>query len=558
MLKGFNDLETLFPYLVKEWHPTKNGNLKPSDVVARSGKKYWWQCKQGHEWFMSPLDRINGSNCSVCSSERKISVPEKTVLLYIKKNYNGEILSNYRSNEIQNKEIDIYLPKINIGIEYDGLYYHKNIDRDKAKDRIVNELGISLFHIAETINKNLIRDNYIYYKVGNDKNLEWAINVLLNKIFNTNIKYDINISRDRADIYNLIEYYEKEQSILNNYPELAKEWHPTKNGKLKPEFVSYGSDKKVWWICDKGHEWEAVISSRVSGVGCPYCSGNKVIKGENDLLTLYPSIAKEWHPTKNGDLKPEDFSIKSNKKIWWFGKCGHEWETSIYSRIIGNNCPYCGSQKLLVGFNDLKTKNPELAKEWHPTKNGKLMPEDVINGSHKKVWWLGKCGHEWQAAIGDRIRNGIGCPYCSNNKLLIGFNDLKTKNPELVKEWHPTKNRDLKPENFFPNSHKKVWWICDKGHEYESYIIDRNNGNGCPICASKLIIKGINDLETLNPNLARYWDKDKNKEKPSEFSIKSGKRVWWTCPDCKASWNGRIADVSKKKYICPNCGKKGK
>ena len=201
---------------------------------------------------------------------------------------------------------------------------------------------------------------------------------------------------------------------------------------------------------------------------------------------------------------------------------------------------------------------PLILKEWDFDKNIGFDPSSLSSNTHDKMWWKCKKGHSWTASVSNRTRLNRGCPYCSNNKLLIGFNDLKTKNPELVKEWHPTKNRDLKPENFFPNSHKKVWWICDKGHEYESYIIDRNNGNGCPICASKLIIKGINDLETLNPNLARYWDKDKNKEKPSEFSIKSGKRVWWTCPDCKASWNGRIADVSKKKYICPNCGKKGK
>lgn len=557
VLKGYNDLETVFPNFLKEWNYEKNTVL-PSQIIARSGKKYWWICELGHEWQTSPLDRTYGRGCPICSSERKVSIGEKTILYYIMKNYNGKIIPNYRSELINNKELDIYLPELKIGIEYDGVYFHKNRTRDLLKDNICNDKGIKVFHVAECHDKNEIKGNYIYFNVNRENNFEWALKELLNIIFFKNNEYDVNISRDRTSIYNLLDYSIKEQSLAKNYPELAKEWHPAKNGKLKPELVSYGSDKKVWWRCDKGHEWEAVISSRVSGVGCPFCSGNRVIKGENDLLTLYPLIAAEWHPTKNGDLKPNEVAIKSNKKVWWLAKCGHEWETLIISRISGNNCPYCGNQKLLKGFNDFKTKNPELAKEWHPTKNGNLKPEDVISGSHKKVWWLAKCSHEWEAAIGDRTIGGNGCPFCSNNKLLVGFNDLKTKNPELVKEWHPTKNGIIKPENFFPNSHEKVWWICPKGHEYESYIIHRNNGTGCPICSCKIIIKGINDLETLNPNLAKYWDYKRNKEKPSEVSIKSGKRVWWLCSKCKSSWNGRIADVAKKKNICSACANRKK
>ena len=341
---------------------------------------------------------------------------------------------------------------------------------------------------------------------------------------------------------------------MEKYPEIAREWNYDKNGKLKPEFVSCGSTKKVWWKCSKcDNEWEAAIYSRVAGSGCPFCSGNRVRKGENDLLSLYPLIAAEWHPTKNGDLTPDKVAIKSNKKVWWLAKCGHEWETSIILRIGGNNCPYCGNQKLLKGFNDLKTKNPKIAKEWHPTKNGALKPENVINGSHEKVWWLGKCGHEWKAVIGDRTNGGNSCPFCANNKLLVGFNDLKTKNPELVKEWHTIKNGKLKPEDFFPNSHVKVWWICPNGHEYEAYIIHRNNGTGCPVCKGKLIIKGINDLETINPTLAKYWDIKKNIIKPFEIGVGSGKKYWWKCPQCGNQWYGRVVDVAKKKYICSKC-----
>ena len=108
------------------------------------------------------------------------------------------------------------------------------------------------------------------------------------------------------------------KKYLSSYPELVKEWHPTKNGDLKPDNFTHGSDKKVWWKCSKGedHEWQASISKRsIYRRGCPVCSGLKASNSIN-LLVLYPKVASEWHPTKNGDLKPETFRPYSNKKVW--------------------------------------------------------------------------------------------------------------------------------------------------------------------------------------------------------------------------------------------------
>ena len=97
------------------------------------------------------------------------------------------------------------------------------------------------------------------------------------------------------------------KKFLSEYPEIASEWHPTKNGELKPDKVTYGSNKKVWWLCPKDHSYDAIISDRTrkNPRGCPQCSGRRVSEG-NDLLSLFPKIADEWHPTKNGDLKPDE------------------------------------------------------------------------------------------------------------------------------------------------------------------------------------------------------------------------------------------------------------
>ena len=136
----------------------------------------------------------------------------------------------------------------------------------------------------------------------------------------------------------------------------------------------------------------------------------------------------------------------------------------------------------LIGFNDLETTNPELAQQWHPTKNGEASPYDVSDGSSVKAWWLCNKGHEWQAATCHRTRNHSGCPYCSGRYAIKDENDLATLYPDLVKEWNYEKNGNLRPEQFAAYSSKKVWWKCKKGHEWQARIADRNKGRGCPIC----------------------------------------------------------------------------
>ena len=215
---------------------------------------------------------------------------------------------------------------------------------------------------------------------------------------------------------------------------LISEWNKEKNTDIDINLITSGSGKKVWWKCEKGHEWEARISHRTNmKCNCPYCSGARVLAGFNDLQTKYPELAEEWHPTKNGNLKPTDITCGSSKKVWWLGKCGHEWDAVVSSRSKGHGCPYCNNLRALSGFNDLETINPNLAKEWDYNKNGDLKPSDVLPGSHKEVWWICKRNHSWKKSVKERT-GGNNCPYCSNQRILAGYNDLATTNPELAKE----------------------------------------------------------------------------------------------------------------------------
>ena len=125
-----------------------------------------------------------------------------------------------------------------------------------------------------------------------------------------------------------------------------------------------------------------------------------------------------------------------------------------------------------------------MAKEWNYERNDGLTPMDVMPNSVKKVWWMCSQGHEWQASIDHRSR-GNGCPYCSGQKVLKGYNDLQTVNPALANEWNYEKNDGLTPMDVLPNSNKKVWWKCSKGHEWQAIIVNRNKGRCCPQCAKE-------------------------------------------------------------------------
>jgi len=124
-------------------------------------------------------------------------------------------------------------------------------------------------------------------------------------------------------------------SLATTNPELAIEWHPTKNGELTAYDVSIGSSKKVWWQCkkNKDHEWQSVIKNRKRGDGCTICSNHKVIES-NSLAALFPEIVKQWHPTKNSPLSPEQVTPGSNKKVWWTNNNGHDWQEKIYQRVM--------------------------------------------------------------------------------------------------------------------------------------------------------------------------------------------------------------------------------
>ena len=344
--------------------------------------------------------------------------------------------------------------------------------------------------------------------------------------------------------------------LATKYPELVKQWHPTKN-IINPTEIMPGTSKKVWWICSHGHEYEQSINARVLHPNsCPICSGQRVAIGINDLHSKYPDVAKEWFQENNGNITQTSITWGSNKKFWWkCSKCGYKWQARVSDRTIGHNgCPACANKALYRGDNDLTTRFPEIAKEWHPTKNRDLTPSDVISGSGKKVWWICSKGHEYQQSVLQKTNIGQGCPICANQKILAGYNDLATTHPVIAKEWHPIKNGNLLPINVTAGSPKKIWWVCSKGHEYQQSLEKRTKrGFSCPYCSGHKAWKGFNDFETIYPNIAKEWHPTKNGSlRPSDVTFGSGKMVWWKCP-IGHEYQASIHDRGSGQTNCPIC-----
>ena len=327
--------------------------------------------------------------------------------------------------------------------------------------------------------------------------------------------------------------------LASQFPEISKQakgWDPKK--------VGAGSNQKLTWECQVGHQYLASPSSRTGkkNSGCPICSNRSLLPGFNDLSTTHPQIAKEasgWNPSQY-------FAGSPTKKMWECAK-GHLFQASIVNRTSHESgCPVCDGKSVLTGFNDLATKFPIIALEaegWDPSI--------VSAGTHQKKNWKCKKGHIYEASIAHRTsRDSRGCSVCAGKQILKGFNDLASKFPAIASEadgWDPnlvTSGVDT-----------KMNWKCPLGHQYSASVGSRTNlKTGCPICANMQLLSGFNDLLTKFPLIAEEafgWN-------PTEVLSGSKIKMNWKCSKghiYKAAVSRRT--TSSSATGCPKCGKYG-
>lgn len=418
----------LYPSIVLDWDYEKNNHLSPKHFSPGSEMSVYWKCQKNdeHRWKGKINDRVKSRGCPFCTG-RRVCIDNSLATLF---------------------------PHLAAQWDYD------------------NNGGLTPSQVTAGSSRE------VYWKCDCGSSWKASIwhrrqggNLGCPNCYNKNI-------RGKSLIKKAVQ---KNGSFSDKFPELAKEWHPEKNGLQLPSMLSCGSNIKVWWKCPKGenHEWQNAIVNRIQNPTCPFCCGRRV-SIENSFQAWFPELSEEWHKTKN-DLSPSEVTKSSGKKIWWLCKKGHEWEAGVISRSRGTGCPFCAGKRASIDEN-LSSLYPKIATEWHESKNHTLYPSDFRPLSNVRAWW--RCSrnpeHEWEAAINSRV-NGTGCPFCAGKRSSSSYS-LATVNPSLSKEWHPEKNLPLSPADVTPNSGRKVWWKCLSQHEWEASINNRANGRGCPIC----------------------------------------------------------------------------
>lgn len=512
LLKGFNDLATTNPELLSSWDYEKNQELLPDSVMKGQHKKVWWKGECGHSWQASIYHRVQGQGCPICRKESQTSFPEQAIYFYLSKYFDDVELGN--RSVLEGKELDIYIPSKKIAVEFDGSHWHKSAKKDNVKNELCQKYGINLYRIRDIDTPELKMNDYITiinHRDYSDACLQKCIKELFMLL---NIKTDVDLCRDRNKIYSQYIAKKKENSLASKFPDIASEWDYEKNVSLTPDMVTSSSDKKVWWIGKCGHSWQTVVHARTrSKSGCPYCNSNRLLVGFNDLETINPGVLELWDYELN-TVSPQEVNANSVTKVWWScSKCGYTYERAICRQIQLNECLGCARKKyeeltlelndeniiddknniinsfMRKTFNDtLEKTNPELLEEWDYEKNI-VLPSELTRGSDAKVWWRCGAGHSYDASISNRIL-GRKCPYCSNRKILIGYNDLATTDSDLLEYWDYEKNVIL-PTQISRNSGKKVWWKCSKGHSRQVSVYSYKPGS-CPICSGTQKVRVIN------------------------------------------------------------------
>ena len=436
VVQGVNDLESVRPDVALEWHVEKNYPLMPNQITFGSKRKIWWRCKKSpdHEWEATINSRTTAnSGCPVCSGLK--------------------VVSGINDLATTHPELaDSWDPILNVG-------------RDPSQ----------VSRGSGTV---------AWWRCSNPPEHSFQMKVI-NRVRGENCGI---CSGRRVQI--------GVNDFQTTHPELASEWHPSKNLPLTVQDIGKSFAKVVWWKCSLNdqHEFKASPKTRVyMKTKCSICTGHQVQTGINDLATTHPELAPEWDQESN-EVPMNSVGFGSHKKVWW--RCeknpAHRWQASPNDRLGGERttgCPVCLGQIVLAGVNDLATTHPHVAQYWIHHKNPGSDPTSLSWGSSaRKFWWRCETDsrHEYRSTVVNRLTRG--CPVCDGKQVMPGINDLATLRPDIASEWHPTKNKDLKPTMITESSsRKKIWWQCptDSAHVWQALVSSRtNNGTGCPTCAN--------------------------------------------------------------------------
>jgi hypothetical protein len=349
-------------------------------------------------------------------------------------------------------------------------------------------------------------------------------------------------------------------SLATIAPEIAKQWHPTKNHTF-PAAVTAHSGRRAWWRCPAAadHVWQATVCSRLQSAGCPFCSGKRLAKSTS-LAARRPDLARQLHPTRNRGLSASRVLPGSRRHVWWQcpGGSDHVWRAAVAMRTrLDTGCPFCAKQRV-SRERSLAAISSDAARFWDRPHNGGEGASKVSATLQRFAWW--RCPqnqeHRFQATVRAFARNPR-CPYCAGRRASLEHS-LATHAAGVAAEWHPTRNGPLTPSEVTTRSARKVWWKCLKGpdHEWSAPVSQRARGAGCPFCLGRAL-SVTNSLSARAPDVARLWHPKRNgRLSPDSVVAGSNYRAWWQC-DLEAThvWNAQVRQLVRLGSRCPRCAR---
>jgi hypothetical protein len=478
VLAGFNDLATTHPELTKE---IIDGD--PTKFTRGSDTRFTWICSNKHTWKTSIGNRaLRGTGCPTCYEESRGFIGKQRREANIKKAnlkteypeiaaeaYGWDPLSVPSSSE------DKLLWKCKFGHIWSSKPYYRTRKNQKCKICTGQEILSGFNDLAAlypAIAKQMLNNDPSKVSKASQKKYTWVCSD--NHQWEATVANRVNRGSG-CPVCAGKKVVAGENDLATLHPTIAMQaygWNPS---QVRP-----GSHKKMKWKCTNGHVFTSSPESRLKekNEGCKICLKSELLIGFNDLHTTHPEVAMEasgWNPRNifSGDTKKRN----------WMCEFGHQWLATPSARTSvkngnqrkrkGTGCPVCAGKKVVAGENDLAAKYPEIAAQaygWDPKK--------FTPNSNKRKKWTCSLGHEWVSSIANRTKQGLGCPTCSNQKVLSGFNDLATVDPKLAREAY-----GWDPKTVTRGSNKKRKWKCSEGHIWSANIANRSGrGDGCPTC----------------------------------------------------------------------------
>lgn len=296
-----------------------------------------------------------------------------------------------------------------------------------------------------------------------------------------------------------------------------------KSLKLKSDFA-----------CPLGHAFDSstfmLRNSKASG-GCGYCAGKRILAGFNSLADTHPDDAAEWHPSLNGDLRPDQVGAGSEDEVAWL--CAAEqhvtWQRIRLRTRKGAGCTVCSNRSVAADVNSLAAVRPDLAADWHDELNAPLRPDEVLFKTERPIWWICReDGHDpYEMSALQRTKGGR-CRVC-NRVVAHETTSLAATHPHLLKRWDKKENGKLKPENVLSGSGLTAWWRCERGHSFPAVIQNMTRKFVCGDCSGRYATEA-NCLRVTHPHLVAEFDFSRNgRLTPDNLTAGSGERVSRIC-----------------------------